>query len=328
MLQQTQVNAVIGYYQRFMQRFPDIATLAAAEADSVLQHWSGLGYYARARNLHLAAQRIMALHAGVFPRDMPDIQQLPGIGRSTAAAIASFAFGQAQPILDGNVKRVFARHFAIEGWPGLPAVEKKLWQLAERLQPKQEIAAYTQGLMDLGATVCSRTQPQCADCPLQESCVARQQQRAHLLPSPRPRKAIPQKYTAMLLLMVGRQVLLQKRPSRGIWGGLWSLPEVDAPQLLPVGTDTQPLLAVMSQLCALPEAPQPSAVQALPDVQHAFTHFKLSISPYLIQLPVKPAPLPGLQWLDIDAAIAAALPAPVRTILRMVSSTEEPFKLR
>lgn len=334
MLQQTQVNAVIGYYQRFMQRFADIATLAAADLDAVLQHWSGLGYYARARNLHVAAQRIVTLHDGVFPQDVSHIQQLPGIGRSTAAAIASFAFGQAHPILDGNVKRVFARHFAVEGWPGLLPVEKTLWQLAENLLPHHDIAAYNQGLMDMGATLCTRTKPKCSGCPLQQSCVAHAQYRVHSLPSPRPRKVIPQKHTRMLLLMVGQEVLLQKRPSRGIWGGLWSLPETDAPAEASLGQDTQrsqdaqKLLAAVTALCAMPVAPEPLSIRALPVVQHVFTHFKLGISPYLIQLSAKPALMPSQQWLPMEDAIAAALPAPVRSILQMAANTPETFILR
>ncbi len=211
MLQQTQVTAVIGYYQKFMQRFPDIATLAHATQEEVLQYWSGLGYYSRARNLHNAAQMIMDEHQGVFPNDFLIIQSLPGIGRSTAAAIASFAFHQGQTILDGNVKRVLARYFAIEGWPGSPKIEKQLWTLAESLLPKTEMVAYTQGLMDLGATLCTRSKPQCSRCPLVKSCVAFQQGRVHLLPTPKPRKATPEKSITMLILKQGDSIMLEKR---------------------------------------------------------------------------------------------------------------------
>lgn len=327
MLQQTQVNAVIGYYQRFMQRFPTIAALATADLDAVLQHWSGLGYYARARNLHAAAQRIITQHHGIFPQDVSHIQALPGIGRSTAAAIASFAFGQAHPILDGNVKRVFARHFAVEGWPGLLLIEKTLWQLAETLLPDHDIAAYNQGLMDLGATLCTRTKAQCSGCPLQASCLAHAQQRVHRLPSPRPRKATPQKYTSMLLLMVGQEVLLQKRPSRGIWGGLWSLPEAGLEYETLKDVDIQQLLSAgLTSVSASPL--QPLTLRALPPVQHAFTHFKLAISPYLIELTHKPVLMPDQQWLSIDDAIAAALPTPVRNILQMTAALPEAFILR
>jgi A/G-specific adenine glycosylase len=175
MLQQTQVTAVIGYYAKFMARFPTIASLANATQDEVLQHWSGLGYYSRARNLHHAAQTIVDTHGGVFPQDFDTIQTLSGIGRSTAAAIASFAFHQVQTILDGNVKRVLTRHFAISGWPSTPKIEKSLWQLAEKLLPQSNMVAYTQGLMDLGATVCTRSKPKCTVCPLNESCFAREQ---------------------------------------------------------------------------------------------------------------------------------------------------------
>ena len=228
MLQQTQVTAVIGYYSKFMQRFPTIAALAGATQDEVLQHWSGLGYYSRARNLHNAAQTIMDEHNGVFPGDFATIQTLPGIGRSTAAAIASFAFNQVQTILDGNVKRVLTRHFAIEGWPGTPKIEKELWLLAEQLLPQTDMVAYTQGLMDLGATLCTRSKPQCTRCPLTASCAALQQQRVNQLPTPKPRKTVPEKNTTMLVLLEGDSVMLEKRPSTGIWGGLWSFPELEA----------------------------------------------------------------------------------------------------
>lgn len=227
MLQQTQVAAVIGYYSRFMQRFPTIAALSEASQDEVLQYWSGLGYYSRARNLHNAAQTIMDEHGGEFPQDFETIQTLSGIGRSTAAAIASFAFNQVQTILDGNVKRVLTRHFAIEGWPGTPRIEKELWLLAEQLLPQTDMVAYTQGLMDLGATLCTRSKPQCARCPLTASCAALQQQRVTQLPAAKPRKATPEKNTTMLVLLEGDNVMLEKRPSTGIWGGLWSFPELE-----------------------------------------------------------------------------------------------------
>jgi A/G-specific adenine glycosylase len=191
MLQQTQVSAVIGYYGKFMARFPTISDLANATQDEVLQHWSGLGYYSRARNLHHAAQTIVDEHAGQFPQDFNTIQTLSGIGRSTAAAIASFAFHQVQTILDGNVKRVLARHFAISGWTSAPKIEKALWQLAESLLPQSDMVAYTQGLMDLGATVCTRSKPKCAVCPLNESCLARQQNLTSVLPTPKPKKKHP-----------------------------------------------------------------------------------------------------------------------------------------
>ena len=304
MLQQTQVASVIGYYSKFMQRFPNIAALALATQEEVLQHWSGLGYYSRARNLHHAATIILDQHNGAFPQDFDIIQTLPGIGRSTAAAIASFAFNQVQTILDGNVKRVLARHFLVEGWPSSPKVEKDLWRLAEALLPQQDMVAYTQGLMDLGATLCSRSKPKCTGCPLMNTCAAYQQNRVGELPTAKPRKAIPEKYTTMLILQHGDEVLLEKRPPTGIWGGLWSFPETDAK----LGFEA----IVLNQFAIIAEATQP-----LPVLSHAFTHFKLHIQPQPMQvLTVSPnISEPKYMWLSIDDAIGAAIPTPIRKIL-------------
>jgi A/G-specific adenine glycosylase len=304
MLQQTQVAAVVSYFQRFMQRFPDIVSLANATQEEVLQLWSGLGYYSRARNLHHAAQAIMDEHAGQFPRDFELIRSLPGIGRSTAAAITSFAFDQPHAILDGNVKRLFARHFLVEGWPGNQKVEKQLWVLAEDLLPEENAVAYTQGLMDLGATLCIRSKPRCRECPLQQTCEAYKLGRVSQLPTPKPRKAIPQKQTTMLILRNGNEVMLEKRPSSGIWGGLWSFPEI-----------------------SVTENPQQSAQQrygirakcspALSTLTHVFTHFRLQIEPQPMQvLSIQPqAREAGIIWLPLEDAIGAALPTPVRKIL-------------
>lgn len=307
MLQQTQVSAVIGYYRRFMQRFPDIARLAAATQDEVLQHWSGLGYYSRARNLHRAAQLMVERHGGRFPEDMEEVVALPGIGRSTAAAICSFAFGQAQPILDGNVKRVFARHFLIEGWPGLPKVEKEMWHLAEQLMPQADVSAYVQGLMDLGATVCTRSKPRCGECPLRDRCGALVQGKVSVLPAARPRKALPEKSVTMLLLLQGDEILLEKRPPSGIWGGLWSLPEIDA------GSDAQ---ATARERYGIETVVLP----ALPLLSHTFTHFRLHITPQPLRVTDR---LPLLQqdasiMLNREDAIGAALPTPVRKLLRQL----------
>lgn len=305
MLQQTQVSAVIGYYRKFMQRFPDVRSLAGADEDTVLQHWSGLGYYSRARNLHSAAQIIMDAHDGRFPAHFEDIVKLPGIGRSTAAAIASFAFDQPQPILDGNVKRVFARHFLIEGWPGLPKVEKQLWQLAETLMPQTGLVAYTQGLMDLGATLCTRSQPKCGDCPLLQSCGAFAANRVKTLPAPKPRKAIPEKSVTMLLLLDGDQILLEKRPPSGIWGGLWSLPEMTQ------GTDA--INHVRERFGIEAEMLQP-----MPLLKHAFTHFRLHITPQPMRVTghAAAAHQTASVWLNRADASGAALPTPVRTLLK------------
>lgn len=305
MLQQTQVSAVIGYYQRFMQRFPDIASLASAEQDEVMQHWSGLGYYSRARNLHAAARQIMQLHGGKFPQDIEAVMALPGVGRSTAAAITAFAFGQRQAILDGNVKRVLARCFGIEGWPGMPVVEKQLWLLAEALLPQQDIEPYIQGLMDLGATLCSRGKPACGSCPLQQDCIARLQGKTHLLPTSKPRKPVPQRGTVMLLVLMDNEVLLEKRPSTGIWGGLWSLPEISPHEDGPQAARQRFGLEVQ-------------ALQTLPPLVHAFTHFTLTITPQLMRVVRQhsSAMKPGHVWLDIQDAVEAAVPAPVRKLLQ------------
>lgn len=305
MLQQTQVNAVIAYYQRFMQRFPTLASLAAADQEEVLQYWSGLGYYSRARNLHNAAQTIMDDHGGSFPHDFEAIQALPGIGRSTAAAIVSFAYDSPQPILDGNVKRVFARHFLVDGWPGLPKVEKQLWRLAEQLLPQHGMVAYTQGLMDLGATLCTRSRPQCPACPLIETCQAYLQGRTRDLPASKPRKAVPQRQTTMLLLLRDKQVMLEKRPPSGIWGGLWSLPELGEAELLQEAA---------SRRYGVTAEPLPK----LATLSHAFTHFKLDITPQpmrVIRMDDR-AQEPAVIWMDIEDAIGAALPTPVRSLLQ------------
>ena len=304
MLQQTQVTAVIGYYAKFMQRFPSIVSLAQATQEEVLQHWSGLGYYSRARNLHHAAQRIMGEHHGEFPQDFESMQALPGIGRSTAAAIASFAFHQIQTILDGNVKRVLSRHFLVEGWPSKPSVEKILWSLAETLLPQQNMVAYTQGLMDLGATLCTRSKPKCDTCPLQVSCAAYRNQRVHELPTPKPRKTIPEKNTTMLILLDGDEVMLEKRPPTGIWGGLWSFPEAEN--------------IISSDLALARFGITTQAGTPLAKLSHAFTHFKLHIEPRTFHIMHRKPSVAGVGqiWLSIDDAIAAAIPTPVRKILQ------------
>jgi len=300
MLQQTQVASVIPYYQRFIARFPDIATLAAASQDEVLAHWSGLGYYARGRNLHHAAQLVAARHGGVFPSDPESVVALPGIGRSTAAAILAFSFGQRRAILDGNVKRVLARCFGIVGYPGAKAVENRLWQQAEALLPESGIETYTQALMDLGATLCTR-KPSCAACPLGSGCVAYNEKRVAELPTPKPRKPLPQKETAMLILLRQGEVYLEKRPPTGIWGGMWSLPE--APVL---EADALALLGMAGR-----------EDKPLPERQHTFTHFRLRIVPRVFKVTELQlgAREPDGLWLNLGDALGAALPKPVREIL-------------
>jgi len=311
MLQQTQVSAVIGYYQKFMARFPTIEALTNATQDEVLQHWSGLGYYSRARNLHNAAQTIMDEHHGRFPQDFDTIQALSGIGRSTAAAIASFAFNQVQTILDGNVKRVLARHYAIAGWPGSPKIEKSLWTLAEGLLPQTDMVAYTQGLMDLGATLCTRSKPKCTSCPLSASCAAYQQNRVAELPTPKPKKRIPEKQVTMLIFMQGNEILLEKRPPAGIWGGLWSFPETEATEHFEAISQDKFGIEIQSS-------------QALPQLSHTFTHFKLHIQPQPLQVLKRSSHVqePGYLWLSIEDAIGAAIPTPVRKILHILHTNK------
>ena len=304
MLQQTQVAAVIPYSLRFLARFPDLAALAGAPQDEVLRRWSGLGYYSRARNLHRAAQLVAERHGGVFPRALDDIAALPGIGRSTAAAVAAFAYGTRAAILDGNVKRVLARHFAVAGFPGERRVEMRLWQLAEEQLPPRAIGRYTQALMDLGATLCTRAKPACADCPLAQSCRALALARVGDFPAPRPAKAVPTRATHMLLLLRAGEVLLEKRPPAGIWGGLWSLPELADAARVRAHCRTR-------YGCSI-AAPQPLAPLA-----HGFTHFKLQIQPLLCRVE-KLAPAarePGQMWLSLEEAHGAAIPVAVRKLI-------------
>lgn len=310
MLQQTQVATVIPYYLRFLQRCPTIHSLADASPDEALALWSGLGYYSRARNLHQAARLVVARYGGRFPETAEEIEALPGIGRSTAAAIAVFAYGERRAILDGNVKRVFARCFGIEGYPGDKKVENALWARAEAVLPQVGIESYTQGLMDLGATVCKRTNPDCGECPLRHECVAHRERRVSELPTPRPRKPLPEKEAALLMLIDRGRILLEKRPPSGIWGGMWSLPET-----LP---DQDPVA-----YCAATLGAEVVSLAALPDLEHGFTHFKLRIHPRLLRvLAVLPrAEERGHVWLDIDDALGAAIPAPVRKLLKALNGS-------
>ncbi len=303
MLQQTQVTAVIGYYALFMQRFPSIADLAEATQEQVLQHWSGLGYYSRARNLHHAAQIIVDDFNGIFPQQFEDILSLPGIGRSTAAAISTFALNNPQPILDGNVKRVFARYFELDGWTGSPSIQNKLWSIAERENPTEDAIAYTQGLMDLGSLVCSRTKPKCNQCPLNVGCLAFAHDKTHKLPTPKPKKALPERETAMLIIRMGKEILLEKRPQKGIWAGLWSLPEVNVNAIASEAA---------KQLFGLETEPE----ETLAIVNHAFTHYKLAITPQpLTVISANKQAAPNAIWMPIEDAIGAAIPTPVRNIL-------------
>ncbi|MFP5380996.1 MAG: A/G-specific adenine glycosylase [Gammaproteobacteria bacterium] len=302
MLQQTQVATVIPYFARFVARFPDVAALAAASEDEVLALWSGLGYYSRARNLHAAARMVIAQHDGCFPAMADALATLPGIGRSTAAAISALAFGRPCAILDGNVKRVLARHGGVAGWPGERTVEATLWTLAEARMPQRDVEPYTQGLMDLGALICTRTRPACDDCPVHADCVARQTDRIAELPAPRPRRALPERTVTMLLLRDRDEVMLEKRPPRGIWGGLWSLPEL-AP-----GNDP-------AAHCHMRYGFDIRTPRSLPPLRHSFTHFLLHIEPLEIRVAQRHDTPPGQHWLALEDAVDAALPTPVRTLL-------------
>jgi A/G-specific adenine glycosylase len=304
MLQQTQVATVIPYYQRFIASFPSVAALAAATEEQVLAHWSGLGYYARGRNLHRTAQIIVEEYHGEFPREFEQIIELPGIGRSTASAICALAYHERRAILDGNVKRVLARYCGIVGSPSEKAVEAQFWQQAEALLPQRDIASYIQAQMDLGATLCTHSKPKCGECPVHNDCVALQGGRVRDFPTPRPRKAVPERYATFLLLMQGNDILLEKRPGSGIWGGLWCPPQFD-------DEASAKDWFVRNGMTA-------SDGERLATLTHTFTHFKLHITPLKIRLARKPlrAAQPGSAWLDVDEAMRAAIPTPVRALLK------------
>jgi A/G-specific adenine glycosylase len=305
MLQQTQVGTVIPYYERFLARFPDVAGLARSSPEAVLRLWAGLGYYSRARNLHRAARTIVDEHGGVFPRTRDALEALPGIGRSTAAAIAVIAFGAREAILDGNVKRVLARHFAVGGFAGTQAVQKRLWALGESLLPARGVETYTQALMDLGATICTRSSPACGHCPIASSCVALARGRVDAFPAPRPRRSSPVRPVAMLVLLRDGKVLLKKRPPAGIWGGLWSFPE------LPVDGD-------VGAHCAAQLGCEVDSPVALEPLRHSFTHFTLDIRPFRcdVQRVKSRAAQPGMAWFTLKQVANGAVPAPVGKLLR------------
>jgi A/G-specific adenine glycosylase len=312
MLQQTQVAAVLGYYARFLERFPTVHDLASAPSEDVMAHWAGLGYYTRARNLHACAKRVVAEYGGVFPSDPVLLADLPGIGRSTAAAIAAFSGGVRAAILDGNVKRVFARVFGVDDYPGLKPVEDALWRRADALLPEGEgIEAYTQGLMDLGATLCTRSRPDCKRCPLQDRCVAYATGRTAELPVRKPKKATPEKRTQMLVVVDGGQVLLQQRPASGIWGGLLSLPEVDGHAAFDddAAFDLQTALAAAGRYGIVEDS------EPLLPLQHGFTHYRLHIHPLRVGLRERGETPAGHVWWDLARVGEAPLPAPVKKLL-------------
>jgi len=306
MLQQTQVAVVVPYFERFINALPDLPALANASQDDVLALWSGLGYYARARHLHLAARLCVERHDGELPREMAALIVLPGIGRSTAGAILSQAWGDKAAILDGNVKRVLCRVHGVEGWPGLPAVEKRLWTIAETLMPQARLADYTQAQMDFGATLCTRAKPACAICPLRDGCVALRDGRTAELPSPRPGRPLPERSTHMLLIEdAGGHVLLLRRPPTGVWASLWSLPEHDD---VPEARRWFERHAHGTFDTAQSEAP----------VIHGFSHFRLRIHPLRVKsLKLRGAVRdnPDLRWASRAELASIGLPAPVRRLL-------------
>ncbi len=305
MLQQTQVTSVIPYYERFLAEFPDVRALAAAPIGRVLEHWSGLGYYRRAHHLHAAARGVVAQLGGRFPVDAATLATLPGIGRSTAAAIAVFSAGAREAILDGNVKRVLARHRGVTGFPGSTAVQTRLWHLAETLLPARDVGTYTQALMDLGASVCSRTKPDCASCPVAQDCVALDEGRIADLPTPRAKKALPHRELRVLLIERGGEILFERRPPLGVWGGLWSLPELSL--------DADVRDAVKKRYAA-----EVVLRAALPAIAHGFTHFSLTLHPQCVTARDWPAraEAPGTIWLTPADARGAALPAPIKKLMR------------
>ena len=306
MLQQTRVETVRPYFARFMERFPDVRTLAAAPVDDVLGHWAGLGYYARARNLHRAAQQVVSTHGGELPADTAALLALPGIGRSTAGAIQSLARGRREAILDGNVKRVLARHAGIQGWPGRSPVQRELWREAEARTPDERVAAYNQAMMDLGATVCL-SRPRCDACPVASDCRARLAGRTDEMPGRKRKRDLPTREAVVLILQDegAGEVLLERRPPQGIWGGLWSLPEfadIDALQawLAARGIDAEPA--------------------AMPAREHGFTHFRYRMHPCRVMTPVTRAIGDGADqaWAPLQQP-PGGLPAPIARLLQAIA---------
>lgn len=306
MLQQTQVATVIPYFLKFLHHFPTLPDLAAAGNDAVMAQWAGLGYYARARNLHAAARRCVELHGGDLPRDFDALHALPGIGRSTAGAILGQAWNDPFAILDGNVKRVLTRYHGVEGFPGLPAVERPLWAIAEAHVahvPAGRMADYTQAQMDLGATLCTRSRPTCAICPLQEDCVARREGLTAQLPTPRPGKALPEREAVAVLLHDGHgRLLLQKRPETGIWASLWTLPQADT------------AAAMQDWFDAHVDGALEDAIE-LPVLQHTFSHYRLHLQVLHARVDAVHGDDPMLRWVAAHELPALGLPAPIRKLL-------------
>ena len=311
MLQQTQVATAIPYFESFMRRFPDVRSLATAELDEVLHAWSGLGYYARARNMQRAARAIVARHGGEFPHGLDAVMELPGVGRSTAGAILALSRRERHPILDGNVKRVLTRYFGIEGYPGQPAVERRLWALAEACTPLQQAAEYTQAIMDLGATVCTRARPACLLCPVNSDCVARVENLQDKLPAPRPKTRRPQREAWVIVAMRGsNKVLLERRPPSGIWGGMWGLPEF-------------PTRAHAEQWCR-EHLSGAAAPQRGTRLRHAFSHFDYEMHPLLVHCMGKSEELRDddrFRWYDARMPARVGVPKPIATLIARATPT-------
>ncbi len=325
MLQQTQVAVVIPYFERFLARFPDVQALAAADLDAVLHLWSGLGYYARARNLHRAARMVIERHGGALPQDMVALRALPGIGRSTAGAIGSLAQGRREPILDGNCKRVLARCFAVPGWPGRSRVLSALWRLADELAPAARTGAYNQAMMDLGATLCTRRAPACARCPLAARCIARHQGAQLTYPTPKPKQDNPVRCTLLLLPVTpdGR-LLLERRAPAGVWGGLWMPPALGVPPAPGVRRALGDAAldgaweAAAADWCRQRLGTEPLRLEMLPPRRHSFTHFHLAIEAALLHLtrvPARVADGASTAWVNPSTPGELGLPAPIRRLL-------------
>lgn len=312
MLQQTQVATVIPYYHAFMQAFPDLPALANAHEDDVLRLWAGLGYYSRARNLHRAAKAILEKHHGIFPDHLEGLQSLPGIGQSTAGAILALAFEKRATILDGNVKRVLARLYGIEAPVNEKLGEEILWQLADKLTPTERIADYTQAMMDMGATLCTRSKPACEHCPFRKHCIAYQQNLVELLPAKKATKPIPTKSATFLIIQQNGKILLEKRPDKGIWGGLWSVPEITG----------EPNTQKIQQFCASTIGLKQVNVEPMPTFRHTFSHYHLAIHPVLITAldhRIKRLEEGTQIWYNLHHPSSVGLPKPIQTILRALS---------
>lgn len=303
MLQQTQVDTVIPYFERFIARYHSVDALAQASLDEVLQLWTGLGYYARARNLHKCAQQVCAEHKGEFPSEVESLILLPGIGRSTACAIASIAFGKSTAILDGNVKRVLTRFHAVGGWPGHPKVEAELWQHAQHHMPETRCGDYSQAIMDLGATLCVRSRPRCNHCPMRSDCRALEQNEVELYPGKKPKKVVPVKSTIMLIASDTRgRLFLEQRPPQGIWGGLWSFKEYES---------TEQALTYARTLGPI------NTQESWAQVRHVFSHYKLDITPLVVTVSATPSASDGdgTRWQTLEGALQLGLAAPVKRLI-------------